>query len=443
MTIKRLNFCLALVGIGLVFIPFGNHLADTQLTGGLQNSGWPKAGLTGFSWFRHKNVNRSITMETDLNVLQPSAYFKNSSIELTGGWRDLPSSTLFYADPRFPTGFLPPKRRSDLLFFRVFPRWFMPGAWSSRKLAGVGFYFATDSLFFSFQPKLKIWGLTIKEKYMQMDVEGERKNFQGYGRIRSWVTDDEKRSRSFVIETERRPYWDRFRYREELTEKPTVLDSEFLESLPSRESLQFSEVSERKRQYRSGLMLVDARFDSFHFMAAGMDHGDVGFRLGRLRRNVSHLDLGWYVLPELSYYQTQIYREDFLLREMRFGLGIANRRRQSSFETIVRMSDNTSVNIELNGSFRSDVNNTNQLSNLWIQPTFAFTHTNEMDSFEYMGLIEASDGQTRFMERVRYSFGLRAYSENLRIVFFYYGKKSDTGHIKDWGYLRLEFQQNF
>ncbi|MBW7858038.1 MAG: hypothetical protein H3C43_07070 [Leptonema sp. (in: Bacteria)] len=393
-------------------------------------------------------MNQSITLETDLNRLQSSVHFKNDNVELTGGWRDLPSSTLFYSDPQFPTSFLPPKRRSDLLFFRLFPKWFMPGVWSSKELAGGGIYFATDTFFLAFQPKLKIWGFTIKENHILIDAEGERKNYQGYARFRSWSTDEEKRARSFVIEAERRPYWDRFRYREELTEKPSVLDSKFLENssnnqnVPNKEKLQFEEVAERQRQYRSGLILVDSRFNSLHFMLAGIDHGDVGFRLSRLRRNVLQLDLGWYFLPEISYYQTQIYREDVIFREMRLGLGLANRNRRGSFESIVRFSDNESISIELNGSFRSNKEDV-FFSSLWIQPTFVFTYANQIDHFEYIGLIESSDGQSRFIERAKFAFGLRVYSENLRVVFFYYGKESDTSNIKDWGYLRLEFQQKF
>lgn len=448
MAIKRFNFCLILIRVYLYFSAFTNLWSEAQFTGGLQNSGWPKVEIAGIGWFRFQNLNQSITFETDLNKLQPTASFKNDTVELTGGWRDLPSSTLFYSDPKFPASFLPPKRRSSLFFFRLFPKWFVPGVWSSKELAGAGIYLATDTFFLAFQPKLKIWGFTIKENHILIDAEGERKNYQGYARFRSWSTDQEKKSRSLIIEAERRPYWDRFKYREELTEKPSVLDSKFLEnsssnqSVPNKEKLQFEEVAKRERQYRSGLILVDSRFESLYFMLAGMDHGDVGFRLSRLRRNTLNLGTGWYFLPELSYYQTQIYKEDLILREMRLGVGLANHNQRGSFEAIVKFSDNESISIELNGSFRSNKEEV-WLSNLWIQPLFVFTYANHIDHFEYMGLIESSDGQSRFIERAKFAFGLRAYSENFRVVFFYYGKESDTSTIKDWGYLRLEFQQRF
>lgn len=452
MTVKRLWSYTIKITFFLLWVPFYGLSAQPDVIGGWQNSGWPKADLTAYGWFRYNGINHSATLETDLNQWQPSGHVKNDRFEITGGWRDLPSNSQFYSDLKFPVGFLPPKRRSNLLFFRILSRWFIPGLWFSKDLKGIGLYFATERVFFAFQPKLKIWGATIKDEYVVIDAEGEHKNFQGYGRLRSWSSDEEKKSRSFLIEAERRSYWDRFRYREQRTENPTELDSKFLENSAYREEWKSNEatfsqsslftVKKRERQYRSGMMLAETRIDFIHFLSAGMDHGDVGFRLSRLRRNVANLDSGWYWLPEFSYYQIQIYEEDIILKENRLGIGIANQSRQGNLEAILRFSDTQSINLELSGSFRPNRDDIG-FSNLWIQPTFVFTHTSQLDSFEYMALIESTDGQARFIERARYAFGLRAYSDNLRIVFFYYGKKPDSDAIKDWGYLRLEFQQKF
>lgn len=429
--------------------PLHGDPVDKRL--GVQASGWAEGGFSGPLWFhigKDGQAERSgAILEWQERNVHLSGVLKNDVFEVYGGRRALPGKTSFYADSENPPGFLPPRRRDDLLFVRPLPQWLLPGLFSARHLSGPGFYVSfQDTFFFAYHPSVKAWGITVHATSQRtaciIDFEGEKKEFQGYASFR-WTPDgitqrseredvSDQGIKFFRLEAERRPYWDRFRYREERYDQPENI------SFKRDETDRKLDVSDRSiandRRYRSLSSVASGAFGPLFMLAGGMDRGDVAFRIVTLGRNVPS-DPGWYGLIEASAMQMRLYREGLLYVERRLGIGLARRSRSSLFESIVRAGDFPSIGLELRGSFRSKEVN--------MQPVLILSSSERVDTFEYLSALSEAEWQPRFIERARYAFGLRLKSDSVRAVLLFTGRRTEKGSIKEWGYLRLEYQKRF
>lgn len=432
-----------------VFCPLHGDPVDRRV--GVQGSGWAEGGFSGPLWIqigKDEQAERSgAILEWQERNVYLSGVFKNDVFEVYGGRRELPGKTSFYADSEHPPGFLPPRRRDDLLFVRPLPQWLLPGLFSAKHLSGPGFYVSfQNAFFFAYHPSVKVWGITVRATSQRIacifDFEGEKKEFQGYASFR-WtaegmtqrseredVSDDGRTF--FKLEAERRPYWDRFRYREERYDEP---ENSSLERDETDRSLDVSDRSiANDRRYRSFSSVASGAVGPLFMLAGGMDRGDVAFRIVTLGRNVP-AEPGWYGLVEASTLQMQLYREDLMYVERRLGIGLARRSRLSLFESIVRAGDSPSIGLELRGSFRSEA--------VTMQPVLILSSSERVDTFEYLSGVSEAERQSRFIERARYAFGLRLKSDSVRAVLLFTGRRTEKGSIKEWGYLRLEYQKRF
>lgn len=431
------------------------HGSPVDRRSGVQGSGWPGGGFSGPLWIlignRDEHAESSGIVEWQERDLYLSGFFKTDAFEVYGGRRELPGRTLFYADSEHPPGFLPPRRRDDLIFFKLFPDWLLPGIFSAKHLSGPGLYVCfRDAFFFGYHPSVKIWGITGRTSFQRvafvMDMEGEKKEYQGYASFR-WTAEsmtdgarqeehvEDTASAFFKLEGERRPYWDRFRYREERYDEPENT------ALGRDETDRSLDVSDRDiandRRYRSFSSIASAVLGPLSILAGGMDRGDVAFRIVTFGRNVPN-DPGWYGLVEVSALQMQLYREDAVSGERRLGIGLARRGRLSLFESIFRVGDSPSIGLELRGSFRSET-----AIPFSMQPMLILSSSERIDTFEYFSGVSSTDGQARFIERARYAFGMRLRSDSVRAVLLFTGRRTEKGAIKEWGYLRLEYQKRF
>jgi hypothetical protein len=440
-SLRWLSVCFSLA----MFHPLDGEQVDRR--SGVQGSGWAEGGFTGPIWFeigKQAGDKCRAILEWQERNLYLSGMMVTDQFELYAGRRDLPARTSFYADSEYPPGFLPARRRDDLIFVRPLPQWLLPGLFSVKHQSGPGLYLSfRDALFFAYHPRLKIWGVTGRGASSGLscilDFEGEKKEYQGYGSC-LWVEDGKPVQREdqiflakfFKLEGERRPYWDRFRYREERYDQPE--NQSLMRDETDQRILTSDREVDNERRYRSFSLVAQGAFGPFTLLAGGMDRGDVAFRILSAGRNVP-VEPGWYGLLEASQLQMQIYREDVIRSDHRIGFGVARRTRQSLFEGIFRVGDSPSIGLELRGSFRSE--------SLTAQPVILLSSSQRADTFEYLSGVSEPERQSRFLERARYATALRIYSDQVRAVLLFTGRRTESGSIKEWGYLRLEYQIRF
>ena len=420
-------------------------VADTRV--GFQSSGWP-GDFRGPIWLQLRPLmpdgsDFSAVTEVEGREWIASAGYRNSWLDLYGGRRMIPARSSFYADSEHPPGFLDPRRRNDLYFIRFFANYFVPGFFAIKNSNGAGVYASyEDRLFVALHPVLKVWGFTFRtdQKPTQgftssIDIEGEKKEYQGYGSAH-WISTDSMwgYKTKMSVEAERRPYWDRFRYREESYDSP--VSQELMRDKIDRTVGADERSAENPRRYRSVAVATKLGVGPFGLLSAGMDRGDVAFRIAVLSRRIPD-EVGWYFAGEASFLEMQMYREDKVQTERRLGVGLARRISGGLYEGIVRVGDAPSVGFELRGRFTTDI------AKLSVQPAILVSASQRTDSFEYLSAVDQGEAQSRFIERARYALALRILSQDVRAVIYYTGRNSENGSTKEWGYLRLEYQRTF
>ncbi len=440
--IHSFRYAYLFLGIFLLAPLLSAVAAPPENQAGLQTTGWPGDRFQGPIWWKTalKDASRKeAILEVEDRQLFVSAVFEAEYLELYAGRRELPARSSFYSDGAYPPGFLPARRRDDLIFARP-ALWFFPGIFALKGISGPGLYLRyRNNLFLAYHPASRLWAVTTrlhgKRTSVLLDVEGEKKEFQGYaslaissegamsGSLQRPESKMEQPQYVFRLTTERRPIWDGYRYREERYDSfDEASDGTAIAVVP-------------ERRYRSMTLVMNGGLGPLSMLSGGMDRGDVAYRIVTVGRRVPP-EPGWYALIEGSLLQMQIYREDLVRAERRLGLGLAMRGRRSLFEWIIRAGDAPSLGLEIRGRLQDD-------TGLMVQPVLLLSDSVRADTFEYLSGVEVGEGQTGFHDRIRYAFGLRLRSESVRAVVLFTGRHQAKGGIREWGYLRLEYRRQF